>query len=160
MEAAQLATEFYTAMNTRDFSSMNKFYAPEVQFSDPVFPSLSSSQTKNMWEMLLKAAKNFTVEHKVTSSGSDFVEVDWIARYDFSKTGRPVANHIHTRMEIKNGLIVKQKDVFDLYKWSQQALGVPGYVFGWTTFMQKKIQKTASQNLAKYEASRGGANAP
>ena len=155
MDSAQIAALFYEAMKTRDTATMNKLYGSEATFSDSVFPSLNSKQTQAMWEMLLKGAKNFSVEYKVTNSGPDFAEVDWVASYNFSKTGRPVVNHINTRMEFKNQKIIAQKDSFDLYAWSKQAMGLPGYLLGWTPFMRNKIQSTANANLVKYIGNKG-----
>jgi hypothetical protein len=150
MNTAALASKFYTAMNSQDFKTIATMYSSNAQFSDPVFPSLTGDEAKAMWHMLLQGAKNFSVEHQVLNSGPDFAEIHWIAKYNFSKTGRPVVNNIHTRMSFQDNLIVSQKDDFPVYAWAKQALGLPGYALGWTSFMHKKIQATAKGNLSKF----------
>ena len=38
-----------------------------------------------------------------------------------------------------DGKIIKHTDIFDLWEWSKQALGVSGYLLGWSGFMKNKI---------------------
>jgi hypothetical protein len=150
MEPVEIAKAFYEAMDKRNTTEMNRFYADSLQFSDPVFPKLNATETKAMWDMLVGRSKSIRIEHTVLESGPKHVIVNWIARYNFSKTGRPVANNITTRMDIENNSIVLQKDTFDLYAWSKQALGIQGYLLGWTSFMQNKIRATAQENLKTF----------
>jgi hypothetical protein len=53
-------------------------------------------------------------------------------------------------MKFKDGLIIEHTDAFDIYKWTRQALGITGLLFGWTSFMHKKIQKQAKEGLIKF----------
>jgi hypothetical protein len=45
----------------------------------------------------------------------------------------------------------RHTDDFDIWKWSKQALGLTGYLFGWTGFMQNKIHRNALRSLKKYQ---------
>jgi hypothetical protein len=51
----------------------------------------------------------------------------------------------------QDGLIIRHTDDFDIWKWSKQALGLTGYLFGWTGFMQNKIHTNAILSLRKYQ---------
>jgi hypothetical protein len=39
-----------------------------------------------------------------------------------------------------------------LYRWTRQALGIPGVLLGWTPFMRRAIQRRAAQSLARFSA--------
>ena len=151
-DGAEIAKTFYEAFNRRDAKAMNALYAPEATFSDPGFPGLKGDQTRGMWDMLCKNAKDFSVEYKVTGASDTHADVDWTARYTFSRTGRPVVNLVRTRMTIQGKKIVDQVDTFDFYGWAKQAFGFTGYVIGWTPFFQKKVQSTARESLDRHLA--------
>jgi hypothetical protein len=74
-----------------------------------------------------------------------------IASYNFSKNKRPVVNRISAQFYFQDGLIIRHTDDFDIWKWSKQALGLTGYLFGWTGFMQNKIHTNAILSLRKYQ---------
>jgi hypothetical protein len=46
---------------------------------------------------------------------------------------------------------MRHTDDFDIWKWSKQALGIPGHLLGWTGYMQKKINENATlSKVSKY----------
>ena len=94
-QASQIADSFYSAFSRRDADSMNAYYTEDVHFSDPIFPSLGTSETRAMWKMLCKNAKDFSLTYSVLESGPDFIQVEWNAKYIFSSTGRPVEDCPH-----------------------------------------------------------------
>ncbi len=149
-KGADLAKSFYDAFHRRDAATMNSHYGESVSFSDPVFPGLDGKETRAMWDMLTKSAKEFSVEHTVVSASDTHADIEWTARYLFSKTGRPVVNKVRTHMKIKNGRIFEQKDEFDFALWAKQAFGLVGTLIGWMPFFQKKVQATARQGLDKH----------
>ena len=75
---------------------------------------------------------------------------NWVAEYTFSRTGRHVVNRVSATFEFADGKISKHTDHFDIWKWAGQAMGVKGYLLGWTPFMQKKIQQQTKGLLAKF----------
>lgn len=74
----------------------------------------------------------------------------WEAQYPYGSQKRPVHNIIKASFEFKEGKIIRHKDDFDLYRWSKQALGLSGFLFGWSGFMRRKIQKTTKGLLKRY----------
>jgi hypothetical protein len=48
----------------------------------------------------------------------------------------------YSQFHFKEGLIIKQTDSFDIWKWAKQAFGI-GLLFGWTD-MQNKIQEKSN----------------
>lgn len=147
----QLIHQFYTAFQNGDALAMKQCYHPDIQFRDPAFGLLKGEQAATMWKMLLERAKgNIKIEYSNVKANDTSGIAQWVAHYTFSQTNKKVVNHIAAEFEFKDGLIYKHNDNFNVWKWSQQALGWKGYLFGWTGFFQQKIQKNALHSLKKY----------
>lgn len=147
----QLISCFYTAFQNLDHKKMNACYSDEIVFFDPAFGLLRGSETRSMWEMLCKNAKNFSlVFGNIVALDEKYYTCEWVASYTFSKTGRRVVNKIKAHMMIIDGKIIEHSDGFSLHKWSMMALGFKGWLFGWNSFFQNKIKKQARRNLDKF----------
>ncbi|MCW2118410.1 nuclear transport factor 2 family protein [Flavobacterium sp. 7A] len=144
--------KFYSAFSKSDTKTMFKFYAPNIKFMDPIFGSLIGMDVLSMWSMLISKSKG-KMEIVVSDiKADDFIgSAQWIATYTYSATNRKVVNIVTANFQFKDGLIFKHTDNFDIWKWSQQALGFIGVLFGWTGFMQQKIQDKALLSLKKYK---------
>lgn len=144
---------FYNAFNNLDAETMVSCYHSDIVFEDPAFGILKGERAGNMWRMLCNSQKN--QDFKVTFSNINVTEHDgsatWEAFYTFSKTGRKVHNIIEARFEFKDGKIIKHTDVFNLYRWSKQALGVKGFILGKTLFFQNKLKTQTNRLLDKFE---------
>lgn len=134
--SAELIKKFYEAFQKRDAEGMVALYADDVVFSDPVFKDLRGVEAKNMWRMLCARGKDL----KVTFRDVTDTSAHWDADYTFTATKKLVHNSIDATFAFRDGKIVKHTDVFDLYKWSAQALGLPGKLLGWSSFMQNTIR--------------------
>ena len=143
----ELLTRFYTAAQKKDFATMQECYHPEAIFDDPVFQNLDARHVKAMWQMLMTRGKDMEMVFSDVLTHDDLGAAKWNARYTFTKTERPVHNFITSGFEFKDHKIYRHTDHFDFYKWSSQALGLPGIMLGWSSFLQKKVQKEAMANL-------------
>jgi ketosteroid isomerase-like protein len=151
MENEQIIRNFYEAFARNDADAMTSYYHDEIEFSDPAFGLLKGADAKNMWKMLLERAKgNIKIEFKNVSADGEKGSADWIADYLFSKTGRNVHNEIHAEFEFKDGRILRHNDTFDVWKWSKQALGLPGMLLGWSSLLKNKIRQSALESLREY----------
>jgi hypothetical protein len=140
--------KFYTAFQQLDYKTMITCYDKEIVFFDPAFDLLKGQEVCYMWEMLCTNAKNFTLTYgNIQNLGDDYYTCDWVATYTFSKTGKQVINKIKANMRIVDGVILEHSDAFSLHKWSSQALGLVGNLFGWNSFFQRKIKNQARKNL-------------
>lgn len=149
----QLIERFYTAFSNQDGQTMADCYHQQAQFNDPVFGILDRTSTVAMWTMLLERSKgNLKIEYLNSNATDDKGTVTWVATYNFSKTQRKVVNVIQASFEFKDGLIYRHTDTFNLWKWSKQAFGIKGLLFGWTSFMQDKIRKQAKTALTEYQS--------
>ena len=150
-----LIAKFYTAFANADAKTMSECYHPKVHFIDPAFGLLKEDQVSKMWEMLiLKSKGNIKIEFSDVRADEFTGSAKWIATYNFSKTNRKVINKISAEFVFQDGLIIKHTDSFDVWKWSKQAFGLTGYVFGWTGFFQDKIKEQALLSLKKFQESK------
>lgn len=145
--------QFYRAFNNLDTEKMVSLYHRDIIFEDPAFGILKGERAKNMWRMLCASqkGKKFTVRASQIESSGDVTTATWEAFYVFSKTGRKIHNTVNAEFRFKEGKIISHKDSFDLYKWSRQALGMKGFLLGWTTFFKNKLQLQTNKLLSKFE---------
>lgn len=146
--SAKVIKEFYEAFSKRDAEGMVKHYADDVRFSDPVFTNLKGEEAKNMWRMLCARGKDLVVEPSNITDTS----AHWDAHYTFGATGRKVLNRIDATFTFEGDKIKTHTDVFDLWKWTRMAIGVPGILLGWTPFFQRALRGKAMVGLREFEA--------
>ncbi|MFI0491480.1 nuclear transport factor 2 family protein [Flavobacterium sp.] len=143
--------KFYTALSNADTSKLCECYHPNIQFHDPLFGSLKGNEVCQMWKMLIERSKgNLKIEFSDVKADDHLGSARWIASYRFSKTNRKVVNTIYAKFHFKDNLIIKHTDDFDIWKWAKQAMGLKGFLLGWTGFMHKKIQEQARFSLKKH----------
>ena len=148
----KIITDFYNAFNNLDAEAMCSFYHEDIVFEDPAFGVLKGERAKAMWKMLCTSqkGKNFKVISSDIIENENEGSAHWEAFYMFSKTGRKVHNKIDAKFEIKDGLIIKHIDTFNLHKWANQAIGIKGMLFGGMGFFKTKLQKQTSHLLDKF----------
>ena len=147
---------FYAAFARLDADAMAACYAPGAQFDDEVFSLRGHEPVSAMWRMLCEAtqAKNRDA-WKLAYSG---IEADdrtgkahWEADYRFTAARRKVHNVIDSVFEFNEaGLITRQRDRFNFWTWSRQALGLPGILLGWNPSFRVMVKRQAEVNLENY----------
>jgi ketosteroid isomerase-like protein len=147
---AALIQRFYEAFQRSDAEAMAACYAPDVEFSDPVFGVLRGREAADMWRMLISRATDFSLSFSDIQTVGQTATANWVASYRFTQTGRKVVNRINARFMIRDGLIYQHQDNFDLWTWSRQALGLKGWLLGWSSFVQNKIRAQAAKGLRAY----------
>ncbi len=149
----KVISKFYKSFANLDAEGMAQCYHDEVLFEDPAFGELKGDKAKNMWRMLCNSqkGKGFKVEYSDIKMTGQKGSAHWEAFYTFSKTGRKVHNIIDAEFKFKDGKIIEHIDGFDLYKWSKQAFGISGYLFGWTNFFKNKLNTQTNSLLSKFE---------
>lgn len=150
----QLVDAFYTAFAARDAEAMVACYDDDIVFEDPAFGELSGRDAKDMWRMLCEQGTDLVIEHQVLSATATSARVRWLARYTFTGTGRPVTNDVTATMQLRDGRIVEHRDTFDVWRWSRQAIGLPGLLLGWAPPFRNRVQRTARGMLRAWQARR------
>lgn len=155
MNRSDIIYKFYDAFAAADAETMVSYYHDQVEFEDPAFGKLSGEDAKNMWRMLIERSRgeikiSFDDVRATENSGS----AQWKAEYYYGPQKRKVINNISAEFEFVDGKIIRHHDHFNLWKWSRQALGLPGYMLGWTSFLKNKIQKQTGKLLKSYSAKR------
>ncbi|MDJ0961234.1 MAG: nuclear transport factor 2 family protein [Acidimicrobiia bacterium] len=140
----------YRALQERDHETMASCYHPDVHFSDPVFTDLHGIEVAAMWHMLCERGTDLEVEFRDVEADGDHGSAHWDARYSFGPDGRPIYNSIDATFEFEDGKIIRHVDDFNLWRWTQQALGFSGLLLGWTGFSKTRVQATARRSLAKF----------
>lgn len=152
----ELIRKFYTAFQKLDYETMKNCYSDDPSFLDPAFGLLEGEAVGAMWHMLCTNARNFSLEFSdIRLLDEEYCVCNWTARYTFSQTGRRVVNNVKAHMRIQDGKITGHSDQFDIWKWSRQALGLPGYLLGWSGLLRRKIRKNARSTLIKFMKDHG-----
>lgn len=150
-----LIQKFYNAFASHDAETMASCYHQDVEFTDPGFGRLKGPEAGDMWRMLVeRGGKDLVIIYSDVQANDQTGKAYWEAVYNFSKTGRRVHNKIHASFGFKDGLILKHDDHFDFWVWSRMALGLPGMLLGWSTFLKNKVQTQARGLLRKYSEKR------
>ena len=152
----ELIERYYTAFDARDGDAMAACYAPDVQFSDPVFPDLQGERAGAMWRMLTGTPGDLKIELLERDADEMTGSAHWRAHYVFTQTGRPVVNDVQASFTFRDGLIATHHDEFSFYRWSRQALGSTGLLLGWTPMVRSKVQRTAGGRLEEFERAQSG----
>ncbi len=148
MSNQEVITKFYQALVRGNPEEMVQYYHDDITFYDPSFGELHGDDAKNMWRLLVSPAI------KASFSNVEANRANWTAAYKFKKTGRQVVNHISAKFEFKGGKIIKHTDHFNLWRWTSQALGLPGYLLGWSGYMQKRCIQQTSVLLKNFDITR------
>jgi len=123
-------------------------YHKDIIFEDPAFGTLKGELAKSMWLMLLNRSQgDLKIEYSDVKVAGATGTARWKATYFYGKAKRKVLNEVQAEFQFKDGKIIKHTDRFDLWTWTRQALGISGYLLGWSSFMKRKIQKSTNKML-------------
>lgn len=154
----QTIAKLYTAFAELDADTMASCYAEDATFDDPAFALKGRAEVAGMWRMLCAATQNkgrndWTLEFRDVQADSDSGRAHWEAHYRFSATGRLVHNMIDAEFTFTpEGLIATHKDTFNFWRWSVQALGIPGFVLGWTPWFNRQVRQQTRGKLDQFLA--------
>ena len=146
---SQLIRDLYGAMDRHEGEAMARLYEPSAHFSDPAFGELTGAEAGDMWRMLTSRAEDLSVELAEHSADGDTGTARWIARYTFTRTGRPVVNDVRAVFGFRDGLIVEHHDSFPFWAWARQALGPAGLVLGLPP-LSLLVRRRARAELSKF----------
>jgi limonene-1,2-epoxide hydrolase len=115
---------FYRAFSQHDFTGMACAYDPDVEFTDPVFGTLRGKRALAMWAMLTSQGTDLVIRSSDVHADGATGHAHWDATYTFTFLSFPnaVDNHVDATFELRDGRIVRHRDVFDLKRWMSQAL--------------------------------------
>lgn len=147
----QVIETFYSSFSNNDPDKMVNCYHEDVTFEDPAFGLIEGDRAKNMWRMLLfRGGKDMKVTYKNIETEADTGTAEWEAKYLFGANKRKVTNNIKAHFKFKEGKIIEHRDEFPIWKWSRQAIGVPGLFLGWTGLFRNKMQASSNRLLDAY----------
>jgi hypothetical protein len=147
---------FYDAFARLDPDGMAACYAEDVMFDDEAFSLRGKAETMAMWRMLCEGARERSADvwqvRWSEVSGDEYQGgARWEATYRFGPGKRLVRNRIEARFGFNDeGLIAVHRDRFDFWRWSRQALGLPGLLLGWSPSLRRKVRQQAGRRLAQW----------
>jgi hypothetical protein len=143
----------YSSFERLDSDGMAACYAPDACFDDPAFSLRGQREVAGMWRMLVQALQKAPADWRLIVGPITATTAHWEPIYRFSATKRLVHNRIDSTFRLNSdGLIIEQRDVFDFWSWSRQALGAPGWLLGWNPMLRHKVRAQARQNLDRFLA--------
>jgi ketosteroid isomerase-like protein len=145
----ELIEAFYAAFADRNGAAMTACYGPSAHFRDPAFGDLHGDDVGAMWRMLTSRARDLEIELRAHEAGEASGSANWVARYTFGATGRPVVNDVRATFRFADGRIVDHVDRFDFRRWAAQALGPRGHLVALLPPLRAKVR---AQALAQLEA--------
>lgn len=146
----KLLEKFYSGFVRKNAEEMIACYHPAMTFTDPIFATLNYADASGMWRMLFGRAQDLKAELVSAEADGSSGRAEWMAEYTFGTTGRTVINRVKSEFKFKDGLIVFQKDDFDLWKWTRMALGAKGALLGWSPLVKNAVRKNAKKGLAAF----------
>jgi ketosteroid isomerase-like protein len=154
---AELLTRFYAAFAALDADTMQSCYTPDASFRDEAFRLRGAARIGAMWRMLCEATQArgrdvWRLECSAVEADTHQGRAHWEAHYRFGATGRRVHNVVDGSFRFRDGRIAEHVDHFPFWRWSRQALGLPGLLLGWTPLLQNKVRATAMGQLARFQA--------
>ncbi|KAH8923203.1 hypothetical protein BT69DRAFT_1262631 [Atractiella rhizophila] len=149
-EQQKTIEKYQSSHASLDWEGMSSCLSPTYTFSDPAFPDLDERMSKGMWCMFLENRETNKMVVKcgpATKTGENTWEYDYSV--DYVLNSRPILNHMHATLTLSpsTNLITKQVDHFDFYAWARQALGVSGYLLGWTEMVKGQVRTRAKGRL-------------
>ena len=158
----QTIETLYTAFRMLDAARMEACYAHGARFDDPAFALQGRERIGSLWRMLCegiaaqgRADWRIDVEDLVVyGEGAAAVgHAHWEPRYRFGPTGRRVHNLIDATFSFDaDGLILTHRDDFDFWRWSRQAIGLRGALFGWAPWFKRQARQAAERRLDRWLA--------
>jgi ketosteroid isomerase-like protein len=149
----ELIKELYAALDRHDGEAMAQHYDPAGRFHDPAFGELTGAEAGDMWRMLTARAEDLRVELAEHGADGETGSARWIARYTFTRTGRPVVNDVSARFRFADGRIAEHDDSFSFWRWARQALGPAGLALGLPP-LSSLVRRRAREDLAKFREGR------
>lgn len=159
MHANQTTLEnFYQAFSRLDADAMAACYAEAAQFEDEAFSLRGKDEVAGMWRMLCAATlagnrADWALTWRDVQADASAGQAHWEARYRFSATRRLVHNLVDARFTFDaDGRILTHHDRFNFWRWSWEALGVPGLMLGWSPWFRRQVRQRARANLDRFLA--------
>ena len=141
--------EFFIAFTNHDVETMLSYYHKDIIYDDIGFGKQKGENAKAVWYFLLgKVDKNAVITFSNIQITKNKGQVNWTTKYTFGK--RKIINQVTATFHFKDGKIIYHKDDYSLWKWSQQAFGIVGYLIGWSWLFSWFIRWQMQQLLRNF----------
>jgi hypothetical protein len=144
-------TRFYEALARHDFPGMACNYAPDVEFSDPIFGALKGKRAFAMWAMIVERGEDLRLQYSEIRAAGAEGHAHWDAQYTFSFLvfGNAVENTADATFELKDGKIIRHHDQYDMRRWMRMGLWPFGGIVGEST-LRDGVQSKLDDFIEKH----------
>ncbi|MFK7950487.1 MAG: nuclear transport factor 2 family protein [Saprospiraceae bacterium] len=145
----QLIQVFFTAFANKDLDTMLDCYHKNVIYDDVGFGKQEGEKAKKVWRFLIQNVdKNAIITFSNIQISASTGQANWTTKYTFGK--RKITNQITATFRFQDGKIIYHKDDYSLWKWSQQAFGLIGFLIGWLPLFRWLIRWQMQRNLQRF----------
>ncbi len=95
---------------------------------------------------------DLAIVYDILEAEDTYGKVHWVAEYVYGPKKRKVIDRVSATFEFRDDKIISHTDNFYAWAWSRQALGLSGYLLGWSSWMKNKIQQETDQRLSQFIA--------
>lgn len=143
----QILLTFFTAFAKKDLNTMLDCYHKNVIYDDVGFGQQKGEKAKAVWRFLIQnVGENAVISFSDIQTFNNTGYANWTTTYPFGK--RIITNNIKATFHFKDGKIIFHKDEYSLWKWSQQAFGIIGYLIGWSPIFRWLIRWQMKKKIA------------
>ncbi len=141
--------QFFQALEKRDYKTLLSCYSNNAVYNNPVMGLLDIDTTNTMWQILCTQFPGLKTTYSyIQELDEEYATCLWEEKYLYNEKLIYIKKKAYFRFE--NGFIIEHTDGFNFYFWCKQTNGVVGWLFGWSNFMQKRIQKKERNKLIEF----------
>jgi len=141
--------QFFRALENRDYETLLSCYSNNAVYNNPIMGLLDIETAKAMWELVCTCIPDLKTNYSdIQELDEEYATCLWEEEYIYNENLIYIKKKAYFRFE--NGLIIEHTDGFNFYDWCKRINGVVGWLFGWSNFMQKRIQKKERNKLIAY----------
>lgn len=160
---ATLVRRMFESLNRLDAGAVRGCYHPNATFHDPVLSLIGQDQIAALWAMICASARSsgtlpsgqpagvrWGITLRTLSADETHGHADWDAYDRYAGAGRQTQTRIRSRFDFQDGLILRQCDDFQFWRWAHQALGWRGTLLGWTPMVRNSVRTQALSALVRH----------
>ncbi len=145
-KSTEIVNTFYEALNKGDIKTIRQLYHPEAVYKSEMF-TLKGQEVFALWYTASQPEMNLKVECTSLKEVNNEVHTTWNISYQLSVVNRTVKLSEIGLFRFKDGKIIFHQDKYSFYSWCKQTFGPIGWLFGWTTWLKKRVSKQALKTI-------------
>ncbi|MEI8143929.1 MAG: nuclear transport factor 2 family protein [Alphaproteobacteria bacterium] len=143
----QRARQFMSYVADHDVEHVLSSYAPGAILEHPLLGVLQGAEIERLWRGYSERCQLIKQVHDIDHAGTSSAEVTWRLNYWDVAQGRRILLKGTTALQFERGLIIHQRDRFDIAAWLAQTHGITGAILGWLPGINHLMRREARRAL-------------